>query len=411
MRLRRILAWVLSVVMVLTCAGGILAYSAIGSFSVALPESLKVDKPGALVAVERTGKYPRFVAQYILNAVELPEPIEVKYGLTLYRVRYRTMNYDGSDVVASGLVALPDRSDVDSVVMYHHGTSTRRRVAPSQGGLGEGTIIAAATAGLGHVLVAPDYIGLGESRSVHPYMHAKTTASTSIDCLRAAQALLEHLRGGWPSQLYLMGFSQGGHATFAVQRDLEKLADARFQVKASAPIAGPFYLREVSFPQALTGETQSHPVYLGYLANAYARIYNQPLQSILIDPYVKNVPVLFDGDHEEISSQLPKDPRAMFNAELLDAYDNARPHWFLDALVENDVYDWPPISPVRIYYGELDVDVLPDEARRAEAAMKQRGANITAISVGPYDHDASALHAIPRAIRWFTELANLKPAE
>jgi pimeloyl-ACP methyl ester carboxylesterase len=410
MRLRRILAWVLSVVMVLTCAGGILAYSAVGSFSVALPESLQVDKPGALVAVERIGKYPRFAAQYMLNAVELPEPIEVKYGLALYRVRYRTTNYDGSDVVASGLVALPDRSDVDSVVMFLHGTSTLRRVAPSQGGLGEGTLLAAATAGLGHVLVAPDYIGLGESHTVHPYMHTKTTASTSIDCLRAAQALVEHLRGDWSSQLYLTGFSQGGHATFAVQRDLEKLADARFQVKASAPIAGPFHLRDVSFPQALTGETQSHPVYLGYLANAYARIYNQPLKSILTDPYIEKVPVLFDGDHEEISPQLPKDPRALFNAEFLDAYDNARPHWFLDALVDNDVYDWTPVAPVRIYYGELDVDVLPEEARRAEAAMKQRGADITAISVGPCDHDASALRAIPQALRWFTELASQKPA-
>ena len=114
-------------------------------------------------------------------------------------------------------------------------------------------LIAAATAGTGHILLAPDYIGLGESRAVHPYMHTKTTVATSIDFLRAARTLVEYLRGEWPASLYLMGFSQGGHATFAVQRELEKLADPRFQVKASAPIAGPFHLRDVSFPQALTG--------------------------------------------------------------------------------------------------------------------------------------------------------------
>jgi hypothetical protein len=410
LRLRTILFWVLLVVVVLACAVGIATYRAMGTFTVAIPDSLKSDKPGGLVAVERTGKYPSLVVRYILDSIGLPDPIDAQFGMTLYHMQYRTRNYDGSIVVASGLVALPNWSEVNSVVMYQHGTNTQRRLAPSQPGLGEGVFVASAAAGLGHILVAPDYIGLGDSAAVHPYMHAETTASTSIDCLRAARTLVEHLRGSWPAQLYLMGFSQGGHATFAVQRDLEKLADPRFQVTASAPIAGPFHLRDVSFPQALTGETESHPLYLAYLANSYAHIYHQPLKSILTEPYVEKVPVLFDGDHVEISAELPKDPRSLFNPEFLDAYDNGKPHWFLDALVENNVSDWTPVAPVRIYYGDDDVDVLPEEARRAETAMKQRGADITAISVGPYDHNASALRALPQAIRWFTELARKKRA-
>jgi pimeloyl-ACP methyl ester carboxylesterase len=412
MRVRRTLFWVLLVLVVLTGAVGIAAYCAVGTFAVAIPESLKGDDPGTLVSVERTGKYPGFVAQYILNSVDLPDPIDVKYGITLYRVQYRTTNYDGSVVVASGLVALPNGSALNSVVVYHHGTNAQRRTAPSQPGLGEGVLIAAATAGMGHVLVAPDYIGLGESRTIHPYMHAKTMASTSIDFLHAARALVEHLRGKWPGSLYLMGFSQGGHATFAVQRDLEKLHDPRFEVKASAPIAGPFHVREVSFPQALTGETKSHAFYLAYITNSYAHIYDRPLKSILTAPYVEMVPVLFDGDHttEEISAALPDDPRKLFNPEFLAAYDKGKSHWFLDALAENNVDAWTPVAPVRIYYGDDDVDVLPEEARRAEVAMKRRGADVTAISVGACKHDTSALRAIPQAIRWFTDLANKKPA-
>ncbi len=224
--------------------------------------------------------------------------------------------------------------------------------------------------------------------------------------------MVEDLRGEWPDSVDLTGVSQGGHATFAVQRELEKSEDPRFEVKASAPIVGPFHIREVSFPQALTGETDSHAFYLAYIANAYAHIYHQPLESILTAPYVEKVPAVFDGDHEPeaISAILPEDPRDLFNPELLDAYDNGKSHWFLDALAENDVDDWTPLAPVRLYYGDDDVDVLPEEARRAEAAMKQRGADITAISVGPYDHNAAALHAVPKAIRWFTELANEKPA-
>ena len=181
----------------------------------------------------------------------LPEPIAVKHGITLYRVQYRTTNYDGAQVVASGLVALPGASRLHSVVAYHHGTNAERRTAPSQSGVGEGLLIAAAAAGTGHVLVAPDYIGLGESREIHPYMCSKVTATTSIDLMRAARKLVEYLHGSWPNSLFLLGFSQGGHATLAVHRELEILHEPQFTVTASAPVAGPFYLRDVSFPQAL----------------------------------------------------------------------------------------------------------------------------------------------------------------
>ena len=118
MTVRRILIGVVLVTIVLAAALGIAAYRAVGTFAVAIPESLTGDEPGALVAVERTGKYPSFVVQYILNTVDLPDPIDVKYGMTLYRVQYRTTNYDGSVVVASGLVALPNRSELHSVVAY-----------------------------------------------------------------------------------------------------------------------------------------------------------------------------------------------------------------------------------------------------------------------------------------------------
>jgi pimeloyl-ACP methyl ester carboxylesterase len=408
---RRILISVLLVLVALLVAGGILVHSAVGTFAIAIPESAKGNEPGALVAVGRISKYPAFVAQFLLNTVDLPEPIHVTYGITLYRVTYRTTNHDGSLVVASGLVALPNGHEPDRVVLYHHGTIVERRTAPSQSRVSDGVLVAVATAGTGGILVAPDYIGLGESRAVHPYMYAKTTSSTSIDFLHAARTLVEHLRGEWPVSLYLMGFSQGGHATFAVQRDLEKSHDPQFRVQASAPIAGPFRLREISFPQALLGKTTSDPLYVAYIANSYSQVYHQPLKSIVAAPYAETVPVLFDGDHtiQEIEAALPTDPRKVFNAEFLDAYDKGKPHWFLDALKENDVDAWTPVAPVRIYYGDDDVDVPPEEARRVEADMKRRGADVTAISVGACNHWESSLRAIPRATRWFEELASKKP--
>jgi acetyl esterase/lipase len=410
MRVRRVLTWTALGVTVLAGIVAITAYWAIGTFAVKIPASLKGDHAGAIVAVERTCKYPRFVVQRLLDSVDLPNRIDVTSGITTYRLRYRSTNYDGTPVTASALVGLPNRSTLTSVVIYLHGTMAQRSIAPSRPGLGEGVLVAAAASGMGHVLVAPDYIGLGESHELHPYLHAQATATACIDCLRAAKALVEHLCGRCPSSLYIMGFSQGGHAALAVQRVLEQDADSPFTVKASAPIAGPFHLREISLPHALTGTTDSHAFYLAYLASAYARIYGQPLETLLTAPYVEKVPVLFDGDHgpAEIAAAMPKTPRDLFSAGFLDAYDHGRPHWFLAALAENGVNSWTPAAPVRIYYGEADLDVSPEEARSTEAEMRQRGANVSAISVGRVSHNVSAMRAIPQALHWFTELVNKK---
>ena len=70
--------------------------------------------------------------------------------------------------------------------------------------------------------------------------------------------------------------------------------------------------------------------------------------------------------------------------------------------------NWIPKAPVRIYYGENDIDVLPQEALEAEEWMRVQGADVTAISVGPRDHNESVLYAIPAAISWFNELASTK---
>ena len=386
------------------------AYRAVGTFPVALPITALDSGPGGLVAAERIGAYPRVALQTLLDRAGLPDPVTVANGATLYRLRYRTTNHDGAPVVASGLVALPNTRAPRSAVAYFHGTNAQRNSAPSQKTSQEGLLATALVSGAGHLLLAPDYIGLGESRDVHPYLHTTTTVETCVDLLKASHGLLGALGTPWPESLYLMGFSQGGHATLAVQRALEKLEDPRFTVAASAPVAGPFNLRDISFPQALTGQTDSHVYYLAYLASAYAAVYEQPIDSLLAKPYADTVPVLFDGDHESdfISTALPENPRELFVPEFLAACDNGTAHWFLDALAENSIRDWTPKAPVKIYFGEDDVDVLPEEARSAERELRGRGADVTAVSVGPWDHNTSILRAVPLALKWF---ATLEPNE
>ena len=57
--------------------------------------------------------------------------------------------------------------------------------------------------------------------------------------------------------------------------------------------------------------------------------------------------------------------------------------------------------------GELDVDVTPDQALWMERTSRQRGADVTAVNVGAYDHEGSVLETVKQLREWFDELSAL----
>ena len=85
---------------------------------------------------------------------------------------------------------------------------------------------------------------------------------------------------------------------------------------------------------------------------------------MLREPWSSIVAELFDGNHDgdSIVKALPTDPRALLTDDVRDAIDNKRRHWFLRRLTENGLLGWTPKAPVRIYHGDQDVDVTPEQA-------------------------------------------------
>jgi len=169
----------------------------------------------------------------------LANTFPTQYGVSLYRVRYWTTGADASLTVASGLVAFPRGSRLRGVVSFQHGTASERVSAPSAPDPSNGVLAAAAFAGRGYLLVAPDYVGLGVSAVPHPYLHADSEADAVVDLLRAARDVVAAAGADWPDALLLTGFSQGGHATLAAQRLLEA---AQAQASLAKDAVEPFAL-------------------------------------------------------------------------------------------------------------------------------------------------------------------------
>ncbi|MEM8955069.1 MAG: lipase family protein [Verrucomicrobiota bacterium] len=391
---------------------GTLAFSATRTVPMNLPASLTGNQRGEIVSVERVGKYPAFAVRLLVGIAgrkieSLKELPAATSGATLFRLSYVTENHDGSPVVASGLVAIPKEQKMNEAVVYFHGTSARRQNSPSFPGSKLSRLLTAAVTGTGNLLIAPDYIGLGGSEVRHPYLHSDSAVACTIDLLSATRTFLRHLNVKWPPSLFLLGFSQGGHSTLAVQRALEQMNDPKLQVAGAAAIAGPTQLRKISFPQTLTGTSKSHAFYLAYITSAYANVYQQPLNSILKDDYATSFQTIFDGHHpmDTIREALPEDPTEMFREDFLDTYHNGHSNWFLNALSENSVADWIPQAPLRLFYGNLDQDVLPLEATSVATAMKDKGAPVEAVSLGELDHGKAMIHGIATALKWLRGLS------
>lgn len=369
-------------------------------------------QPGSVASVEAVGGYPGWVLRALIWSQGLADVIPTQYGVSLYRVEYWTTAPDGRLVRASGLVAFP-RSDVPlrGVVSFQHGTASERKAAPSTPDPNNGVVASAVFAGHGYLLVAPDYIGLGTSTEPHPYYHTESIANAVVDLLRASRTVVAAAGFAWPDALFLAGFSQGGHATLAAQRALEANPIDCLQVTASGSVAGPIDLANIQFGEALKGRSQFASLYIAWIANTYARVYAMPLDSVIREPYAGRLATLFDGAHrgEDIVAALPANPREMMTPAFLVDFDGKRPHWFVERLVENGLVGWTPRAPVRLYYGDADVAVEPEDARIAAAAFASRGADVQAVSVGAQDHDTSVIGAIPAMRAWFDELETKFP--
>jgi hypothetical protein len=360
---------------------------------------------GTVEDVEHLRRYSALHLRLLLAFARLPAHIAVENGTDLYRVSYWTQHLDRPEL-ASGLLALPRGRAPRATVMWLNGTNPTRSEAPSMRST-TGLFVSASFAGSGFLLLAPDYVGLGLSKTYHPYLYAETTAESAIDFVRAAQSVCARLGVPWRPALLLVGYSEGGYATAVVQRAFEKAPQSDVSVRGAAALAPPLNLADISVPRAFEGQSGGDSMYLAFLANAYANTYGHPLKSILTDDAARLVSQLFDGLHsaDDIMAKLPKNPREMFRPDTLAAFSEDRASWFRDALRANEAYQWAPQAPLRLYYGDRDVDVYPDDPKRGAKGMESRGGNVSLVPVGPYDHTGVVLHAVPRVQAWFKQLA------
>jgi Secretory lipase len=291
-------------------------------------------------------------------------PVTPQYDVDLFQIVYMTPGVDGVETTVSGAVAIPVSALVElPLVSYQHGTEVRRDDVASISGMDvPETLVAVLFATSGYLGVMPDYIGLGVSTVLHPYTHAATLASATVDMLRASRDFAAEKDLKLSGQVFLIGYSEGGSATAAAQRLIESSFSSEFDLVASAPMAGSYDMSGVMVGVMRSDQPFPATYYLPYLMLAYDQIYGlfNSTSDVFVAPYAGQIPGLYDGTHGagEINSALPAVPVTLLQPDFVAAFDADENHPMRVALRDNDLYDWAPETPTRLYHCTAD-DTVP----------------------------------------------------
>jgi pimeloyl-ACP methyl ester carboxylesterase len=321
--------------------------------------------------------------------------VPLAYPVKTYKVTYNTVDAFGEPEVASGMISVPQNADLSfPLAVYMHGTVTDREAVPSRQQTAERLLINV-IASSGYITVAPDYIGLGDSEGFHPYVHAASESSAGRDLILAARQWLSEQGISYNEQLFVTGYSQGGHAAQALHRDLQMDEDNdSLNVTAGAHLSGPYDISGVMRRAALSEEQVTLPGYIIYTYVSYNNVYGlyDNLEQVFVAPYLD---VIRQYDEEAIDGNA-------FNAELsrlLNENDDRLVDMFQDsirqqleendddsrivqALRANDTYNWAPETPTLLVYCTADEQVPFENSLVADSVMRELGSEMVTVQVG-----------------------------
>ena len=335
----------------------------------------------------------QLLADYGISASVITPEFAVDY----YKVTYNTRNAQNTgNTIATGALVVPTGITCPlPLLSYQHGTTSKRIKVPSaRGGAFEIGVIGAALTG--SVTAMPDYLGLGDSPGFHPYVHAASEATAVIDLLRTARELKDSIGYNLNDQLFLFGYSQGGHATMSAFKELETNFSSEFTVTACVPMSGPYDISGVQSTTMTADTPYATPGYLPYVIlgyqEAYGNLYNN-LSEIFKSPYDTLLPDYFDGTHGIgwINNRLPDTPNLMLDSAYFQSFINDPNHFVWSLLKDNDLYNWAPQAPLSIYYCTGDEQVFYENALVARDSMHALGAtHVIAVNFGQLNHNNCA---------------------
>lgn len=217
-------------------------------------------------------------------------------------------------------------------------------------------------------------------------------------------------------QLFVTGYSQGGHAAAAAHRALQETYSDEFTVTASAPMSGPYSISGEMRDVILSDNEYFFPAYAPNTILSYDYVYDlfDEVGEVFKEPYATVISQFYENQiglgtlNNLLIAQLTANSgasiaRNLFQDSIIMEVENNLDHPFNVALRDNDVYDWTPQAPTRLIYCQADDQVVYTNAIVADSVMNMNGApDVMALNVNPEaDHGQCVEPATISALLFF----------
>jgi hypothetical protein len=160
-------------------------------------------------------------------------------------------------------------------------------------------------------------------------------------------------------------------------------------------------------------KSYTEPHYLPYLLGSYNEVYNLVGPNVNIiykHPYDSIIPLIssLKPNLDDVIDFLPAVPADMLRDTFVNLYLNDPNFTLIQAVKDNNLYDWKPNSPMQLCYCDSDEQVTPLNALVAKKQMTLNGAkHITLRRAGKnFHHNRCALVAMLYTKMYFDSFRN-----
>jgi acetyl esterase/lipase len=351
--------------------------------------------------------YDASYARKNLKSIGLSEVAErILYDVSVHTFTYQT-TYKGTSITASGAIAIPINKKNPSIMVHHHGTMFYDGYTPSlQTGASDWGMELTATNG--YIVFLPDYIGYGTTADIiHPYHLYRPTVDASIDMILAGKEFLRNNKIEFRDDgIFLSGFSEGGYAAFAVQKEIETHPGLGIALKASAPGAGAY---DVGFQFDITTDIDFYPGpgYMGLALSAYNEYYlHEPLSHYFNPPYDEQMSDLLSGKYSEeyVQGHLPHQLSLLIEPEFLKSFKTDPDMAFTFHLRENNLNNFVVKTPTRFFHGTKDTTVPFPVAQKAYQDLIDLGTDKDVLQLHSFDGGHDDMRYLCLMLDWFNSL-------
>ncbi len=296
---------------------------------------------------------------------------------------YPSTDRDLNEITLSGKVMLPKGKKPKRMILVSHYTVGSNAEAPSNCFSLEGVLVK-----LGYGLIIPDYQGYGiTADKVHPYLVMMETAVNVTDMYFAVKEWLKAVdMAPEYDDIYLMGYSQGGATTMAVEYLIEVAyndpADSLYIPIHRVFAGGGPYDVKATYERFVTTDTAGYPVAVPLVLQGMIKGNNLNMEmSDLMQPWLCDKMDEWINSKRYTTAQVnqligTKVTHKLLTEEGMDQTSEKVAELY-KAMTANSVvaYNWQPQASIYIMHSMDDETVPYTNASNAKA--KWRDANIT----------------------------------